>query len=291
MPIHDLNQLNLGSPEGLAPPKLRSGAMSISDMSITPRVNAIETEQPAPTIPQTSEDLYQVWASDPTPDNLGTVLDSLNAVIDKNIYALVPKPNPTIHSKARLLAIGAIQSYDPKGDAKLVSWVYQQLQPLKRYAQQAPPMSVSERMYRQQAELFKFEEEFYENHNRYPSDRELADLMKISKKQIGKIRDFNKTTLHESQQYGGDEESTTTAVETVGTSPDKTDELLDLFYDSLSPLEQVILEYRLGVRGREQLNNGTTALKVNLSPARVSQISNDLADRLEQFKEMSEGVL
>ena len=285
----DLNQLNLGRPTGSTLPKGRT--IQLSDISTTPREKPEPLKEPEISITQSSEDLYGVWAADPTPVNLNNILDSLSSVIDKNIYALVPNPTPSIHSKARLLTIGAIQSYDPLGKAKLVSWVYQQLQPLKRYAQQSGPASVSERMYRQQAELFKFEEDFYDNHNRYPSDRELADLMKLSKKQIGRIRDFNKTNLHEGQQYGSDPEGTTTASETVGMTPDRSDELLDLFYDSLSPTEQLILEYRLGIRGRKQLDNATTALKVSLSPARVSQIANELADRLEEFKDMAESVL
>lgn len=286
MPLTDLNQLDLGKPSG---PKAKGGVISLSDIAIKPRT---KKKSPTPEISkQTPEDLYNIWSKDPNAQNLGNIVDSLRSVIDKNIYALVPKPTPATNSKARLLAINAIKTYKPKQKAKLVSWVYQQLQPLKRYAQQSAPVSVSERMYRQQSELFKFEEDFYDNHNRFPSDRELADLMKISKKQIGRIRGFNKARLHESQQYGNDPEGTTTASETVGTVPDRTEELIDLFYDSLGPTEQAILEYRLGIRGRKQLSNSATALKVKLSPARVSQISGDLADRLDEFKEDATGVI
>ena len=142
-----------------------------------------------------------------------------------------------------------------------------------------------------QAELFKFEEEFYDNHNRYPSDRELSDLMKFSKRQLAQIRKFSKSRIYESQQYGADPEESATAAEMTGIMPDRTEELIDLFYDSLSPMEQTILEYRLGLRGRKKLSNAAVALKVKLSPARVSQISGLLADKLDTFKTTSQGVI
>ena len=289
MPKTDLNQLDLGTPAGARNAKRKAGPILLSDMSLKPKSDKkTKLEAPAPESP---EDLYDVWSKDQTAENMGNIVTSLRSVIDKNIHALVPNPTASIDSKARLLAVNAVQTYKPGQKAKLVSWVYTQLQPLKRYSQQSVPVPTSERMYRQQAELFKFEEQFYDNHNRFPSDRELSDLMKISKKQIGKIRKFNKARVHEGQQYGNDPEGTTTASETVGTVPDRTEELIDLFYDSLSPTEQTILEYRLGVRGRKKLTNGDTARKVKLSPARVSQISNKLADRLDQFKETAEGVI
>ena len=67
--------------------------------------------------------------------------------------------------------------------------------------------------------------------------------------------------------------------------------MIDLFYDSLSPTEQVVLEYRLGMRGKKKLTNSQVASKLKLSPARVSQISGLLADRLDDFRSTSEGVL
>ena len=146
-------------------------------------------------------------------------------------------------------------------------------------------------MSRQQAELHKFEEDFYDNHGRYPSDRELTDLMKFSKKQLEQIRKFSKSRVYELQQFGANPEDSATASEITGIVPDKTEEVIDLFYDSLSPMEQVILEHRLGLRGKKRLTNPAVAQKLKLSPARVSQIAGLLADRLDEFKASSEGVL
>ena len=286
MPINDLNQLNLGRP---STPKAPASSVNISDIRIAPRKSKAA---PAPKISDSDiETLHGDWVSDPTDVNLNSLLASLKPQIARSISALVAKPTAAVNSKARLLAIKAIKSYNPKGGAKLTTWVFNQLQPLKRYTQQAAPVAVSERMFRHQAELFKFEDSFYDNHNRYPSDRELADIMNISKTQIAKIRMFNRASVHELQQFGSDPETSATASEITGTHPDKVEEIIDLFYDSLGPSEQTILEYRLGLRGRKALPNSAVALKVGLSPARVSQIANELADRLDEFKETSEGVL
>ena len=288
MPVSNLNQLNLGNPTGSKVLKATGNPVSIENINPVPRSIKADKDKVQPT---DTEALYDVWAKDPSNENLNTLITNLQPQINKSISALVPKPTSAVNSRARLLAIKAVKTYEPSGDAKLTSWVFTQLQPLKRYAQQSGPVPVSERMARQQAELFKFEEEFNDNHNRYPSDRELSDLMKISKEQLARIRKFSKARVHELQQFGANPEESATASEITGTMPDKTEEIVDLFYDSLSPLEQTIIEHRLGLRGRKPIPNSAVALKVKLSPARVSQISSTLADRLDEFKSIAEEVL
>jgi len=290
MPISDLNQLDLGKPQGSKLPKTLTSRMSIDDISAVPKTIKKEMQQEADKN-RGPEQMYETWANDPNNKNLDALLASLSPQIDKSISALVSKPTAAVNSKARLLAIKAVKSYKPGQKAKLTSWVFTQLQPLKRYTQQSMPASTPERMARQQAELFKFEEEFYDNHGRYPSDRELSDLMKFSKKQLQQIRKFNKSRVYEMQQFGANPEDSATASEITGIMPDKTEEMIDLFYDSLSPTEQVVLEYRLGMRGKKKLTNSQVAAKLKLSPARVSQISGLLADRLDEFKSSSKGVL
>jgi len=290
MPISDLNQLDLGKPQGSKLPKTLTSRMSIDDISAVPKTIKKEMQQEADKN-RGPEQMYETWANDPNNKNLDALLASLSPQIDKSISALVSKPTAAVNSKARLLAIKAVKSYKPGQKAKLTSWVFTQLQPLKRYTQQSMPASTPERMARQQAELFKFEEEFYDNHGRYPSDRELSDLMKFSKKQLQQIRKFNKSRVYEMQQFGANPEDSATASEMTGIMPDKTEEMIDLFYDSLSPTEQVVLEYRLGMRGKKKLTNSQVAAKLKLSPARVSQISGLLADRLDEFKSSSKGVL
>ena len=290
MPISDLNQLDLGKPQGSKLPKTLTSSMSINDISPIP--NSIKKEMKAEAEQSRGpEDLYKKWSNDPSNKNLDELISSLKPQIDKSISALVSKPTAAVNSKARLLAIKAVKSYKPGQKAKLTSWVFTQLQPLKRYTQQSVPVAAPERMARQQAELFKFEEEFYDNHGRYPSDRELTDLMKFSKKQLQQIRKFSKSRVYEMQQFGANPEDSATASEMTGTIPDKTEEMIDLFYDSLSPTEQVVLEYRLGMRGKKKLTNSQVASKLKLSPARVSQISGFLADKLDDFRSTSEGVL
>lgn len=285
MPLSDLNQLNLGRSTGTKVPKTLSNPINIKDI----KVNLDKKKKVSPKV--LSEELYTAWYQQPSNKNLSDLLGSLQPQIDKSISALVSKPTAAVKSKAKLLTLKAIRSYDPKSKTKLSTWVYNQLQPLKRYTQQSVPVPVSERMFRRQAELFKFEEDFYNNHNRYPSDRELSDLMKLSKKQLSQIRKFSKARVYELQQYGEGDENSATASETMGMLPDRMEEIIDLFYDSLSPTEQTILEYRLGLRGRKKLNNNLTATKVGLSPARVSQISGALADQLDQFKSTAEGII
>jgi len=47
----------------------------------------------------------------------------------------------------------------------------------------------------------------------------------------------------------------------------------------------VILEHRLGLRGKPVLSPGDLARKLNLSPARISQRSERLARQMEELRD------
>tara|TARA_Y100000310_G_scaffold261924_2_gene271463 strand:+ start:1390 stop:2358 length:969 start_codon:yes stop_codon:yes gene_type:complete len=309
----DLNNINLGGIQGtfspLKAPKIRMpdlgtlpepeygsastpafpGAQTLSNLK--PDLNKLETTE-TETIdpievdtPKTSVDsLYGAWSTSQSQADLAALVDYLKPQIQKSISALIGETSPAIETKAKLLTIKAIKTFDPEGGSMLTSWVYTQLQPLRRYNQQSKPVPVSERVRRRLAELNNFEEQFEENHGRPPSDSEVSDALGWSKKALEQLRKSQKSTTSYESTIPGEETDGTTRGDTVALEEDKTTEIIELFYESLSPMEQSIIEFKLGLWGKPKLSNTEIASKLGISPARVSQIANRIADDLEQFK-------
>tara|TARA_Y100000310_G_scaffold323862_1_gene384891 strand:- start:1824 stop:2792 length:969 start_codon:yes stop_codon:yes gene_type:complete len=311
----DLNELSLGgvsgklktpkAPEVITPdfaslPEPEYGSASINainkpkpNTALQPDLNdlgdlrASSTTPNSPTAPKklTIDDLYTNWATSKSKADLSAIVNAMKPQISKSISAIVGESTPAIQAKAKLLVIKAVKTFDPKAGSKFTSWVYTQLAPLRRYNQQSKPVPVSERIRRRSAELNYFEEQFEENHGRPPSDSEVSDALGWSKKALQQLRKAKKARVSPDTQIGtGPDDGMSTYGDITPLQEDKTVEVIELFYESLNPVEQSIIEYRLGLWGNPKLTNSETAKKLKLSPARVSQIANKLADDLEQFK-------
>lgn len=240
--------------------------------------------------PKNLDVMYQTWKKTNKTQDINSMLDYLNSDIDKAVYAYSGlNAGPAVKSRAKLLAVKAIKNYDPKSASSLRSWVYTQLQPLSRYSRELAPAPMPERTLQQLSSLKRYENEFYENKGREASDAELADLVGVSLKQIGKIRSLDKKTYSESfTAFTG--ENPVTAQELIATPSSKVKEdTLAAMYNSLTPQEQVIIEHKLGYNNKKILSNNEIAKKLKMSPGRVSQLTSMLANRLDEYAALSGG--
>ena len=91
-------------------------------------------------------DAFALWQRNPTPTSTGTLLRLVQPDIDRGIFAHVGQSDPILRSKAKRMALRAIQSYDPS-KAKLSTHIINQLQGLKRVArQQTQILPIPERL-------------------------------------------------------------------------------------------------------------------------------------------------
>jgi len=229
--------------------------------------------------------LYQTWNKTQKAGDMAPLLEYLNSDMDKALYAYSGlNSGPAVKSRAKLLAVKAIKNYDPTSTSSLRSWVYTQLQPLSRYARDLAPSPMPERTLQQLSALKRHEGDFYENKGRAPSDLELADLTSLSIKQIAKIRGLDKKTYSENYNAFKGENPVTTQELTVTANADKfKQDVLATMYPSVSGPEQVILEHKLGYGGKKILSNNDIALRLKMSPGRVSQLTTGLARKLDEY--------
>lgn len=217
---------------------------------------------------------YAAWQTDPTPENLAKVVNSMDPVINSEIHRY-SGPKPLLRSRAKLLTINAVKTFKPEKGAHLRSWVVTQLQPLSRYGQQLRPVHASEMAIRQAAELNRIEKEYGDKYGHNPTLQELSDEVGIPVARINKIRKQVKPTVSESTFMESDDEEGKALPGTMGSDVLGTAE--EIVYDSLSPRDRAIYDLKTGRHGKAMVSNQEIAKRLGVTPALISQRSQQIA--------------
>ena len=228
------------------------------------------------------EDLYFDWVQNPTPEAMNKLITELDPVFISEAERNVG-PTPLLKAKARALGVDAIHSYDPTKGTTLKTWVTTNMKPLSRYSHRLRPVSISEQMARQAAELQSRRAELEERLGRDPNDTELADFVGMPKARIRKLREAVRPHAADSQfitQTDEGEEYTPPGY----TPRNVTDAASSLVYDSLGPREKAVFRYKTGIFGDSVLSNAEIARKLGVSPAMVSKISAQIAETIKQTR-------
>jgi DNA-directed RNA polymerase specialized sigma subunit len=229
---------------------------------------------------QSAEEAYNRWAQDQTPQNMATIIESLNPTLNAEIQRY-PGPKPLLKTQAKKLAVKAVRTYDPMAKAKLRSWVVTQLQPLNRYGRSvSSPVRASELAVRQAAEIDSVRRRLVDELGDNPTDEQLADEVGISVRRIRKLRDTVKPVLSEEafrSEEGG--EVFEPAVQETGTPPEL-DTATQMVYHSLEDRDRKIFEWKTGYNGTPVIDNMSIAKRLGVSPAFVSQRSAAITQQI-----------
>ena len=225
---------------------------------------------------------YEAWSLDQTPENMAKVLGSLDTTLNSEVQRY-SGPQSLLKGRAKVLAVDAIRKYDPTRGAQLRSWVVTNLQPLSRYGQQLRPIHSSEMAIRQAAEINRVNEELSEDLGREATMEELADETGLSRKRIQQVRDSVKATVTESAFSESDESG-----EGVKSSPgvvqyDTLTTAKEMVYESLSPRDKQIYDWKIGAHGKAVLPNRLIAKRLGVTPALISQRSQQMAYQIRDL--------
>jgi len=221
-------------------------------------------------------DLYEKWQRQPTPENMQVMLDALDPVITSEIQRF-SGPQDLLKHKARVLTVKAVKNYKPESGANIKSWVVTQMQPLSRYSNQLKPVYTPEVAVQHAAEVNRLREQFILDEQRNPTDDELADVSGLSVKRIQSLASKTPVIMPESNyDTGSDETVTTPAVST----PSQLSTVEDVVYESLNDRDKAIHDFKVGRHGKPQLANQDIAKRLGISPAAVSQRSQQIAAQI-----------
>lgn len=237
--------------------------------------NKLETEY---------QPLFQSWQQDPSKVNTGALVRSLDPVLNNAIrsYASDMLGSPTVKSRAKQIAIGALGSYDP-AKGSLRSHMLVHLQRLRRVAASSRQIiRMPEQVMRDQMIAGQAQKELAANLDRDPSDQELADHTGLSFKRLAHIR-LGLRPMAEGTMTGDDTgadggyDPASSAITKDYTSD------LDFVYDDLDPTNQYIMERAFGMRGHTKIRPTDIAKQLKISPAAISQRMLGIQNKIDQL--------
>lgn len=227
---------------------------------------------------------YTAWKQKPGPDTLQPLLKKLDPVLDTAIHTYgLGSSGDLIRGKAKIIAAKAIPRYDPDS-AKLNSFLYAQLQGLRRVAQkQQSPIRIPERVLLDQQRLFEAEGNLKDELGREPDDVELSDYLSLPIKKIEYIRKF-KPARAEGSLVGKDDDGQDTKIDPSVWVPGKQgfDPWTDFVYHSLEPTDRVIFERTVGLHGKRPLQTKEIAKILRITPSAVSQRKTKIKSMLDK---------
>lgn len=219
---------------------------------------------------------YNIYLSDPTPDKLYNVVETLNPIINYSLSTINASSDNLVRNKAKLFAAEAIKKYNPAAGAGLHTWVSNQLMQLKRFNRDIKqPVKVPERTQLDAYSLSRAEQEFIDLYDREPDIEELADYAKMSRKRIEKIR----RTFRAMPTQGALGDGATQTETDYGT------EALDYIYTDADKIDRKIIEMKTGYGGRyEPMPPNKIAAMLGLTPSQLTRRSIKLSLRLQEIE-------
>lgn len=218
-------------------------------------------------------ELWKQWNKTKSPHDLEAVVRQLNPLIQGEVNRRAGTlARPTLEAQAKVLAVKAIKSFNPKRNVKLSTHVTNQLQKLSRanYAHQNAAR-VPEHSMLQFHSYNMAKEEFASEHGRDPSTEELADVLRWSPRKLETFK----------TQFGRAE-----LLESIDTPSDlfvaaAHDPRLNYAYYSLSPRQQKIFEHLTGYGGAKKLSNREIIKELGITQGVLSYEKSKIKSILE----------
>jgi DNA-directed RNA polymerase specialized sigma subunit len=231
--------------------------------------------------------LFDTWRGAPTPQTNTQIIKTIQPVIDTALSSYVGQsPTPAIRSKAKLMALKALQTFDPKmGNVR--THLLSQLQSLRRAAaQEQNIISIPEQVGLDYQKLVEAENELRDRLSRDPSDDEIADATGLSTRRIGKIRSFHQPLAEGSTiiDTGDDYADSGGIASSIPGQTSAQDAWLEFVYGDLSTTDKLIMDMTLGRNGRKKAGTAEIARKLNITSGAVSQRAAKIQTLLNQQK-------
>lgn len=208
------------------------------------------------------------------------LLDELDDTINKAVSAYA-QGDQQMKTQARILALDAVKTYDPSKGTQLSTYVYGQLQKLRREsAQRANLTKVSENTAIERNIILRQIREYQADNGVEPTTEQLASLTGLSTKRIDAVMN-NRPVIPESAAVSPEGDN-------LGVSD--RDRALDLYdrviYDELDDTDKLIYEWTTGYGKGEILDRADIAHRLGISTAAVSKRYSKIVARFGEEREV-----
>lgn len=217
--------------------------------------------------------LWKEWKQTKNPNTLEKLLNQLQPLIQSEVNKWGQAVPPmALASKARLLAVDALESYNPNMGATIGTHVASRLRKLSRSVY--PYMNV--------ARIPENQQLYYHTYNvakttlsdqlgRDPNIDEMADHLGWTPKRVATFqRAFDRREL----------------VESEGATYDiaEDDGIVDFYHFGLSPTDKPLFEDIVGYKGKSSLSNSQLIKKYNITQGQLSYKKRKFIDDLHRIQ-------
>lgn len=219
-------------------------------------------------------ELWEVWKTRPTNNNLETLLNSVNPIIRTRInqFRAAEVPTPALELEANRLAIQALYNYDP-GRAALGTHIYNSLRPLNRYVGERQNIGKIPENRIFKIRQFKTARDDLSNFlERDPTLEELGDNLKWPLKEVERME----------AELSGSRATDIFSVETI--KPMNRERIVQqMLYYELAPDEKIVYEYLMGIGGKPKLTTNEIARKLKVSPMQIVRRKQNIARQFQKY--------
>jgi len=235
---------------------------------------------PNKTTPHPAMQAYSLWARTGAQSDAAAMLRALDPVLRSAVTTYAGRDDPTAYSRAKLLALKALRTYNPD-KSRLSTYLMHQLQPLRRFAaKRLEVVNVPERVKSDGAALASARAALTDGLDRTPTLQELADKTGISAKRIRHVEGFRPVAV-EVDEYS--DEPTALARQRR-----RMELWQDYVYHDLDPVDKRIFEQRTGYLGSKVQSVSAVAKALRVTPGAVSQRADKIAKKLQEGESLAE---
>jgi DNA-directed RNA polymerase specialized sigma subunit len=220
---------------------------------------------------------YEAWKASPTAEAHAKLMSALDPIISTGLKSFAGGDN-TLKTRARILADGAIQSYDPTKGASLKSHVYNNLKRLQRYkSERGRVIHIPENVRYDAQVIENFKKEYMDQYGDDPTDDTIADRLAMSRRRVEKARNIGEASLSSMTNEKG---------EIPGTSGKTPQQIwTDYVYHDLDDTNKKLFKWTTGYMGSEILMKKEIAKKLGITPAAISSRINTITRKLQEGAE------
>jgi RNA polymerase primary sigma factor len=224
-------------------------------------------------------DIWKQWHKTKDPAFANKLLTSMDPFLQSNVnrYSGAPIPRPAIESQARLLALKAFETYNPKMGTQLNTHVGHELKHLHRYVLDYQNVGkIPENRGIAISRFKNIKSNLTEELGREPTILELADALTWSVAEVERMQIELRADLNVSQ---GKEEA---FFDSQYNLTDTTKDIVEFVYWSSPPKEQKIMEYWFGIGGHQKMSMDEMAKKLRITPDEIKVISKQIAAKIKE---------
>jgi DNA-directed RNA polymerase specialized sigma subunit len=222
-------------------------------------------------------DMWRTWKSEPTPQNLEPLLDSLQPLVHKKVseFRGAPVPPGAVRGIANAAVVKALNTYNPNKGAAIHTHVNWHLKKVRAFVVKHQNLGrIPEHRTYKITEFKNAKEELTQKLGYPPDALTMSEQLGWSTAEVGRMeREQSKRDLIASRNLEPD------LLPEIESSRDR--EVLRYIYQDLSAQERSVFEYTLGVNGKPKLTAGQIAKEMSISQPKVSRIRRKIDFKLQ----------